>query len=52
MLQIPENSSAQVINRARRKLSSRVHPDRCKFVRAKDAFHRINHAADELLAGR
>ena len=49
-LQIPENSSAQAVKRARRQMLSKVHPDNCKFERAVEAFHRVGEAADKLLA--
>ena len=51
-VQIPENSSVDVIKRARKQLSFRVHPDRCKLPQAKEAFHRVNEAADALLQHR
>lgn len=48
-LQVPQNANAEAIKRARKQMSFKVHPDRCKLPQAKDAFHRINEAADALL---
>ena len=51
-MQIPEDSSVDIIRKSRKQLSFRVHPDRCKLPQAKEAFHRVNEAADALLHQR
>ena len=51
-VQIPEDSAVDVIKRARKQMSFRVHPDRCKLPQAKDAFHKVNEAAEALLSHR
>jgi DnaJ-class molecular chaperone len=49
-VQVPENASIQMVKSARRHLLSKVHPDQCKFERAPEAFHRVNEAAEKLIA--
>jgi DnaJ domain len=49
-LQIPESSSLDSINKARKELSRLVHPDRCKLPGAQEAFVKITEAASALQA--
>jgi curved DNA-binding protein CbpA len=51
-MQIPENANIEAIKRARKQMSFRVHPDRCRLPNAKEAFHRVNEAADALMQQR
>lgn len=48
LLQIPESSSLDSINKARKELSRLVHPDRCKLPGAQEAFVKITESASAL----